>query len=146
MFGHFLVSSRNDVVTLFAFIYVQFQMSPPIACNRRCIVTLVAFMWFFAILCVFKCILKETQAKSHQLHQLDCVFSNVSSNGLPENRQSHIACICLVSLRCVFSNEFSNGLYDKMHYHIGCICLTFLHTLRLQMCPHRMPQDGSQDA
>ena len=65
MFGHFLVSSRNDVVTLFAFIYVQFQMSPPIACNRRCIVTLVAFMWFFAILCVFKCILKETQAKSH---------------------------------------------------------------------------------
>ena len=56
-----------------------------------------------------------------------CVFSNVSSNGLPEMMHSHIGCICLVFLHCAFSNVSSNCLPEQMHNHIGCICLAFLH-------------------
>ena len=58
---------------------------------------------------------------------LHCAFSNVSSNGLSEKRQSHISCICLTFLHCAFSNVSANGLDGKRHSHIGCICLTFLH-------------------
>ena len=54
-------------------------------------------------------------------------FSNVASNGLPEKMHSRIGCICLTFLHCVFSNVASNCLHEKMHSHIGCICSTFLH-------------------
>ena len=55
------------------------------------------------------------------------VFSNVSSNGLPEKRHSHIGCICLTFLHCALSNVSSKRLHNRMQSHIGCICLTFLH-------------------
>ena len=58
---------------------------------------------------------------------LDCVFSNVSSNFLPEKRHSHIGCICLALLHCAFSNVSSNYLLVRMHNHTGYICLSFPH-------------------
>ena len=56
-----------------------------------------------------------------------CVFSDVSSNGLPEKRHIHIGCICLTFLHCVFSDVYSNRLSERMHNHICYISLTFLH-------------------
>ena len=56
-----------------------------------------------------------------------CVFSNVSSNLLPEKMHSHIGCTCLTFLHYAFSNVSSNCLPEKMHSHIGCIYLTFRH-------------------
>ena len=53
---------------------------------------------------------------------LHCVFSNESSNYLPDRMQSRIGCICLTFLHCVFSNESSNGLREQMNSHIGYIC------------------------
>ena len=58
---------------------------------------------------------------------LHCVFSDVSSNCLPERMQSHIGCIYLTCLHCVFSNVSSNRLPHRMQSHIDCICLAFLH-------------------
>ena len=55
-----------------------------------------------------------------------CAFSNVSSDYLPERMQSHTGCIYLSFLFCAFSNVSSNCLHEKRHSHIGCICLTFL--------------------
>ena len=52
------------------------------------------------------------------------VFSNVSSNGLPEMMHSHIGYICVTFLQCAFSNVSSNCLPERMHNHIGCIFLT----------------------
>ena len=37
----------------------------------------------------------------------------------------HTGCICLTFLHCVFSNVSSNHLPELMHNHTGCICLTF---------------------
>ena len=56
-----------------------------------------------------------------------CVFSGVSSNGLPEQMHSHIAYICVLSRspQHVFSNVSSKSLPDKMHSHIGCICVIY---------------------
>ena len=61
------------------------------------------------------------------LASLHSVYSNVSSNGLPERMHTHIGCICSTFLHCVFSNVSSNGFPERMHTHIGCICLAFLH-------------------
>ena len=58
---------------------------------------------------------------------LHCVFSNVSSNGLPQRMHSRTGCIYLTFLQCVFSNVSSKRLPEWMHNHIGCICLSFLH-------------------
>ena len=55
------------------------------------------------------------------------VFSNVSSNCMPQKMQSHIGCIYLTFLQCAFSNVFSNCPHLRTHSHIGCICSTFLH-------------------
>ena len=56
-----------------------------------------------------------------------CVLPNVSSNGLPEKRQSHTVCIYLTSLRCVLLNVSSDGLLERKRSCTGCICLTLLH-------------------
>ena len=86
------------------------RMSPQITPSHTCcicvtLVTLVAFVWLFFIVCV----------------------SNVFSNYLPGRMHSHNGCICLVFLHCVFSNVSSNCLPEMMHTHTGCTCLTFLH-------------------
>ena len=70
---------------------------------------------------------------------LHCAFSNVSSNFLPENRQSCIGCICWTFLHCAFSNVPSNCLHQRMHSHIGCICLTFLHCVFSNESSNAMP-------
>ena len=67
---------------------------------RRCIVTLVEFGW-----------------------QFSTVFSNVSSNHLAEQMQSHIGCICLTCLYCASSNVSSYRLLLRMQSHIGFIYL-----------------------
>ena len=54
---------------------------------------------------------------------LHCVFSNVSSNCLPERMHIHIGCICMIFLHCVSSNVSSIGLYEQMHSHTGCTYL-----------------------
>ena len=58
---------------------------------------------------------------------LHCVFLNVTSNCLPDRKQSHTDYICLTFLRCVFSCAASKRLGQNMHNHIGCICLASLH-------------------
>ena len=55
-------------------------------------------------------------------------FSYVSSNGLAEQMQSRIGCICMVFLQSEFSDDSSNGLAQRMHGHIGCICIVFLQS------------------
>ena len=61
------------------------------------------------------------------LASLHSVYSNVSSNGLPERMHTHIGCICSTFLHCVFSNVSSNGLPQKMQSHTGYVCLAFVH-------------------
>ena len=46
---------------------------------------------------------------------------------LDRSMHSHKGCICLAFLHCVFSNESSNGLPEKMQSHIDCTgSLSFL--------------------
>ena len=71
---------------------------------------------------------------------LRCVFSNVSSNGLPEKKQSHIACICLTLPHCALSNVSLNRLPVKIQSHIGCICLTFLHSAFSNVPSNGLPE------
>ena len=47
---------------------------------------------------------------------------------------NHTACICLTFLRCVFSDASSNPLPEKRHSHIGCICWLF-SDMSFQMKP-----------
>ena len=128
---------RNCCISFFN---VHFQMCPQNACIKWFNVTLVDL----SPLCVIKCLLKALaweDVKSHWLHFftfLHCVFSNVSSNRLPEQKQSHIGCICLTFLHCAFSNVFSNRLPEKRHNHNGCICLTWWHLHPLNGC-HNCP-------
>ena len=80
---------------------------------------------------VLRCLLKLpwTDAKSHWLHlciSLQSEVSNASSNGLPEQMQSRIGCICMVYLMSECSDVSSNGLPEQMHSHIACICVVFL--------------------
>ena len=55
----------------------------------------------FSPLCLFKCLVKLfawKDARSHRLHFLaflQCVFSNVSSNGMTGRMRSHTSCIAL---------------------------------------------------
>ena len=70
------------------FSIMYFQMSPQMACKRRCIITLIALVWLFS----------------------QCVFSCVSSNCLLERMESHTGCICLTFLHGGFSNVSSYGL------------------------------------
>ena len=61
------------------------------------------------------------------LTSLLCVFSNASSDCLPDMRHSHMRYIYWTFLHCAFSNVTSEHLPKKMHSHTGCICLFFLH-------------------
>ena len=84
------------------------------------------------------------------------LFSNVSSNRLIEQMQSHISCMCVVfsnvsfhissQIACLnrckvtivadvrnfsikfFSNVFSNCLLGQMQSRIGCTCMVFLQS------------------
>ena len=69
-----------------------------------------------------------------------CVFSNMSSNCLPERIHSHTGCICLAFLHCVFSNESSKRLPFSMHNHTGCIYLSFLHCAFSNVSSNHLPE------
>ena len=108
----------------------------------RVLKTAYGTLFDFSPLCFLKCVLKWP-AQMMQSHTgciswtfLECVFSNVSLNGLPEKRHSHIGCICLTFLHCGFSNEFSNGLPVRMQSRIGCMCITFLHCAFSNVSPN----------
>ena len=81
----------------------------------------------FSPLCLFKCLVKLfawKDARSHRLHFLaflQCVFSNVFSNGMTGRMQSHTSCICPIFLHCTFSKVASNCLLERRHNRIGCI-------------------------
>ena len=58
---------------------VGFQMCPQIACLRRYIITLVAFVWFSPF-CVFLCLLilpMCEDAKLHRFSQIACIFTGI---------------------------------------------------------------------
>ena len=87
-----------------------------------------------------KKVTKSQNDKSYTLYILftfqHCVFSNVSSNCLPERMQTHTGNICLPFLHCVFSNGLSKHVHKQIHNHTGCICLTFLCHLSLSLESH----------
>ena len=66
---------------------------------------------------------------------LNCVSSDVSSNGLPQRVHAHIGCICLTFLHCVFSVVFivwSRGCKVTL---VAFVCL--FPCVYFQMCPQR---------
>ena len=63
-----------------------------------------------------------------------CVFSNVSSNGLPEKMHSHRLHLVGFSPLWFFKNDSSNCLHKQMYSHIGFIYLLFL-AVHFQMFP-----------
>ena len=110
---HFHMSPQTEcmkrgIVTSVAFVWlfstVRFIMSPQNACLRRGIFTLLAFVWFFSTVRFYMC------------PQNVCLSRGIVGR---------IGCICLTSLQCVFSNVSSNGLHEKMHNHTSCNCLIF---------------------
>ena len=130
---------------------VCFQMFPQFACQRGCIVTLVAYVRLSTIVyhqmrsqttCLRKCKVLLKRMQSYTCYILltffHCAFSNVSSNCLSKRMHSRIGCICFdFSLLYVFkwilkwfapdiSNVSSNYIPQKRHIHIGCSEL-FIH-------------------
>ena len=69
------------------------------------------------------------------------MFSNVSSNRLPEKWQIHIGCNCLAFLHCSFSNGSSHCLPPKRQNHIGCICLILFWILAVGILSVRIYSD-----
>ena len=53
-------------------------------------------------------------------------FSNMSSNGMPEQMHTRIGCTCIPFLQSVLWNVFSNDLPQQMHSHIGYIYMAYL--------------------
>ena len=84
------------------------------ACQRVCIFTLIAYMFDFSRLCVFKCLCKlcgSWHAKEHWLQ---------------------LFCFPLCVFKCFFKppalcslDVFSKCLLRRMHYHINCTCGLF---------------------
>ena len=64
--------------------------------SNGCVVTLVAFVWFFSTVCF-------------QMH-------------LHKSMQSRTGYICLIFLHCAFSNGPSKRLHKMMQSHTGYIC------------------------
>ena len=62
------------------------------------------------------------------------VSLNASSNRLPEQMRNRIGCICMVFVLYEFSNVFLENLDQSKHNHIGCIWMIFLYSMNLQMC------------
>ena len=134
-------------VTMVAFFLlfstVHYQMFPQRAWILTGKVTLVAFVWFFP-LCVFWCVLKLPARTSHigsifliflqcvfkgLFEFLNCAFSDVTSNCLPEQIESCIGCICLTFLHCALSNVSSKSLDLKRQSHI-CFDFSLLSVIK----------------
>ena len=65
---------------------------------------------------------------------LYCVFSNVSSNGLPDRCIVTLDAFVLGFLLCSFSNM------SRRHIHTGCICLIFFHCVLSSVSSNCRPQ------
>ena len=102
--------------------------------------------WLIWCSCIFKYLLKLCARRLCNIidcicfTHLQCAFLNVSSNGMPEKRQSHNGCICLAFLHCVFSSVSSKRLHNRTHNHIGCICSTFLHCVFSNVSSNCLPE------
>ena len=70
--------------------------------------TLHQYLFGFSALCILICLLKSPASLNH------------------------IDCICFTFLHCVFSNGSSNRLPEKMHSRIGCIHMTYI-SVRFQI-------------
>ena len=132
-------------------------MSSQIACPRRGIITLVAFVRLFSTVFLnLKSVqlftnVRFSNVSSKHLHRkmqnhigcicwtfLYCALSNVSSKRRTEKMHSHIDCICSIFHHCAFSNVSSNCVLEKRHSHIGSICLTFV-TMCVFKCVLKSP-------
>ena len=71
---------------------------------------------------------------------LNCVFLNVSSNGLHDMMHNHIGHICLTFPYCAISNVSLNCQHERKHNHIVCICATFLHRAFSNIYGDRLPE------
>ena len=60
--------------------------------------------------------------------------------GQTQNRQSHTGCISLIFLQCAFSNVPSNYLPERMHSYTGCICLAFPHYALSNVSSNYLPE------
>ena len=81
----------------------------------------------------------QSQTDYNCLIFLHCVFSNDSSNGLPERMHNHIGCIYLTFLHYVFSNVSPNRPPQRMQSHTGCMCWSFLHCAFLNASLNGLP-------
>ena len=97
----------------------------------------ICYLFMFSLLYVSD-IYQNCQSiriQSHWLKLFDFLhsaFSNMPSNGLPEEMHNHTDYTCLTFLLDVFSN----CILEWMLSHTGCIYVTFL-TVRFQTCLHR---------
>ena len=78
------------------------QMYPQITCMSWCIVTSFTLISFF----------------------LCCVFSDVSSNCLPQQMHSRIGCTCLTFPQYESSDDSSNWMLLLLQNYTECTCLT----------------------
>ena len=83
----------------------------------------VTFLCCVSHLCVFSKYLHRGCTCSTFLH---CVFSNESSNCLPQRMKTHIGCICLICLHCAFLNVPLKNMTENIQSCIGCIYMAFL--------------------
>ena len=84
-------------------------------------VLVVAFTKYVLCMINLAKVTKRCQKLPNVANIFHCVFSNVSSNGLPEKTHSRIRCICLTLLHCAFSNVSSKNLDQCMQNYTGCI-------------------------
>ena len=112
-------------------------MCPQIACLKGCKITLVAFVGLFStmgfLMSPQRTWIRVTLVAFFWL--FSTVFSNDSSNCLPERMQSHTVCICwtipehlepFLNLSCGLSHVSSNWMHHSMYSHTGCIYFAFL--------------------
>ena len=100
LFALFCCGSLGLRTFLWLFSTVRFQMSSQIACLRKGIFAVVAYI----VKCLFK-LFAWKDARSHSLNLFGLFpvcFSNVSTNGKTRRMQSHTRCICPIFLHFTF--------------------------------------------
>ena len=94
----------------------------------------------FSLVLIFKCTRRRdawTEVWSQKLHLcgfLQCEFSNVPSDSLLKQRNSHIGCTCVIFLLSEFSNVLAYCLRQLLRNHIGCRWLPSLFSCLSHYC------------
>ena len=103
---------------------LYFQMCSQIACSRRCIVTLVAFVGLFFTVCFQMCS-QSACIQGCKVSLVACIgfFSTVCFQMCPQSACIRGYIVTLVALVWLFPTVPVNGLRERMHSHTGCICL-----------------------